>query len=172
MYGIIGLSAAVVVLGGGLIALNVADKSVNEDKNPVVEQTTENTGRGFIIVDDSSAPYIPDAGVTAKGKVKSVKVTNGDIVLDAIISKEASEGSYSEYTLRGYEDLSVDSLLVSTLFNNAFGLASESIIEENCTDFDKFGLADTAVSVEVTFESGNTKNCSSETALPLRQTYM
>lgn len=157
MYGIIGLSAAVVVLGGGLIALNIADKSVNEDKNPVVEQTTENTGRGFIIVDDSSAPYIPDAGVTAKGKVKSVKVTNGDIVLDAIISKEASEGSYSEYTLRGYEDLSVDSLLVSTLFNNAFGLTSESIIEENCTDFDKFGLADTAVSVEVTFESGNTK---------------
>ena len=157
MYGIIGLSAAVVVLGGALIALSITDKSDTEDKSSVVEQTTENTGSGFIIVDDSSAPYLPEAGASAKGKVKSVMVTNGDNVLDAVIAKEATDSSSAEYTLRGYEDLSVDSLLVSTLFNNAFGLTSESIIEENCTDFDKFGLADTAITVEVTFESGNTK---------------
>lgn len=157
MYGIIGLSAAVVVLGGGLAVLKMTDKSDKGAESSVVEQTTGAAGSGIIILDDSSAPYKPAEGESAKGKIKSVKVTNKDIVLDAVISKEASEGSSEEYTLRGYEDLAVDSLLVSTLFNNVQGLASESIIEENCTDFDKFGLADTAITVDVTFESGNTK---------------
>ena len=108
MYGIIGLSAAVVVLGGGLAVLKMTDKSDKDAGSSVVEQTTEAAGSGIIILDDSSAPYIPADGEAAKGKIKSVKVTNGDIVLDAIISKEASEGSYAEYTLKGYEDLSVD----------------------------------------------------------------
>lgn len=156
MYGIIGLCSAVAVLGGGLAVLKMLDNSGGGESSSVVEPTQVH-GSGIVIVDDSSAPYEAGEDAEIKGKVKSVKVTNEKSVLDAIIAEPAGESTSAVYTLKGYEDLDVDSLLVSTLFNNAHGLTSVSIIEDDCTELDKFGLADTATTVEVTYESGNLK---------------
>lgn len=155
IYGIIGLCSAVAVLGGGLAVLKMSDHSDSGSSSTV--ETTQEYGAGIVIVDDSSAPYKSEENSEAKGTVQSVRVTNEKSVLDAVIAEPAGESTPAVYTLKGYEDLSVDSMIVSTLFNNAHGLTSVSIIEDNCTDLDKFGLADTASEVEITYESGNKK---------------
>ena len=156
MYGIIGLCSAVAVLGGGLAVLKISDHSDSDSGSSSVE-TTQEYGAGIVIVDDSSAPYKAEENAEVKGKVQSVRVKNEKSVLDAVIAEPAGESTSAVYTLKGYEDLSVDSMIVSTLFNNAHGLTSVSIIEDDCSELDKFGLADTAVEVEITYESGNKK---------------
>lgn len=156
MYGIIGLCSAAALLGGGLAVLKMTDNSGGGESSSITEPT-QAYGSGIVIVDDSSAPYEAGEGTEIKGKVKSVKVTNDKSVLDAIVAEPAGESTPAVYTLKGYEDLDVDSSYVSTLFNNVHGLTSVSVIEDDCKELDKFGLADTATTVEVVYESGNLK---------------
>ena len=68
----------------------------------------------------------------------------------------AEDGANPVYTLEGFDDVTVNKTLLGTLVNNGNGLTSTALIEENCTDLAKFGLAEPKVTVEYTYESGGT----------------
>lgn len=61
----------------------------------------------------------------------------------------------SEYMIDGYEDLTLDTALLSTLANNGCALEADSLIEEQASDLGKYGLADPMADVTLTYEDGS-----------------
>ena len=115
MYGIIGLSAAVVVLGGGLAVLKVTDKSGNDSSSSVTAtESAVAPGADLVLIEDGDKA--PGTHTLEEehyhGVVKSVKVVNEFGTMEAVLEKEASEGESSVYTIKGCEDLPLDNSVV------------------------------------------------------------
>lgn len=136
--GIIGLSAALVVLGGGLAVLKLTEPKETEESSS--SASSEVSGAGITLVKDEV--------------ISSVKVTNRTDELNVIMLTAPTENSAATYTLDGYQDIALNTSVVGTLANNASGLASASMVVESCDTPEKYGFDDPEAVVEVTFESG------------------
>lgn len=144
---ILGLCGVLVVLGGGLAALKLTE---SDDAGSSSESaSSEVKGAGVSLVADKK---------DGSGTVASVKVKNRSGELDVIMNEKPSDGSAATYTLKGYEDIPLNTSVISTLPNNANGLTSNSIVAENCSDTSKYGFDDPQAQVELTYESGETVN--------------
>lgn len=64
------------------------------------------------------------------------------------------EDAAAEYTIDGYEDLTLDTALLSTLANNGCALEAQSLVEENAADLEKYGLAEPLADVTLSYEDG------------------
>ena len=60
----------------------------------------------------------------------------------------------STYMIDGFEDLTLDTTLLSTLAKNGCSLEAASLVEENATDLGKYGLAESAADVTFDYEDG------------------
>ncbi len=154
--GIIGLSAALVVLGGGFAALKLTEPKENKPSAPETSENVEPTVA--LIRDETVEGTDPATGADLKGVVKSVHVKNKTDEFD-VVQKPKEEGAdYVTYTIDGYQDVVMKDSVIGTLAHNANGLKSTQTIEENCTengiDIAKFGLADPAITVDLTYETG------------------
>lgn len=151
--GIIGLSAALVVLGGGAAALLLTDPNrdggdTSEPTEPAVEQQVK-----ILIHDDKVTGTDPETGADLEGVIKTVDVKNKTDELH-VVQLSQNDGTYVTYTLDGYQDVPMENSIIGTLAHNANGLTSEAIIEENCTDLAKFGLAEPEITVDIVYETG------------------
>lgn len=137
--GIIGLCAALAVLGGGLAALKLTEPEETEDST-------------------SSSSQVEGAGITLikEEEVASAKVIRAEDTLNVVLLNAKTDSSAATYTLEGYEDIPLTTSVVGTLVNNAKGLVSDSIVAENCQELEKYGLDKPQTTVELTFESGET----------------
>ena len=91
---IIGLSAAVVVLGGGLAALMLTEPKENENTDSSVSSSEESSvaeGSGIVLIQDEKAT---EAGST----VKEVTVKNADGTLHVVMDKAPTDESAATYT--------------------------------------------------------------------------
>lgn len=141
--GILGLCGVLVVLGGGLAALKLTE---DPDRNSSSEsESSEVKGAGVSLIADKSG---------GSGTISSVKVKNKNGDLDVIIKTPKTEDSAATYTLKGYEDIPLNTSIVGTLPNNVNGLVSNSIVAENCSDTSKYGFDSPQAEVELTYESG------------------
>ena len=159
MYGIIGLGAAVAVLGGGLAVLKLTDKSGDDNSSSVVEvQDTTVSGADLVLIEDSDKPVGSHTLEEEHyhGVVSGVEVTNELGTMEVVVKTPADEekGTAAVYTIKGYEDLPLVDSSVASLVNSIDDLTSLSLIEENCSDLDKFGLKDPAITVGIKYESG------------------
>ncbi len=150
--GLIGLGAAVAVLGGGLAVLKYTEpKDQPDEASTSVQETTQPTqGSGLTPGHDEKAADL-------EGVIIDVVVTNADEKIHVIKDDEASDESVTRYTLDGFEGIPLNSSVIGTLANNARNMTTTAIIEENCTDLEKFGLENPSVTVEVKYASGNKK---------------
>ncbi len=155
--GIIGLSAVLVVLGGGFAALKLTEpKDGGESSQP---ETSENAETPVSLIRDETVEGTdPSTGADLKGVVKSVHVKNQTDEFD-VVQKPKEEGKdYVTYTIDGYQDVVMKDSVIGTLAHNANGLKSTQTIEENCTengiDIAKFGLAEPVITVDLTYETG------------------
>ena len=175
--GIIALSAVLAVLGGGLAVMKLTEKP-EENNSSVVEETTQPEGAGIILVEDSTSPPRPTAAdeITngfAESYVKTVRVVNQTDELNVILKNAPADSTPATYTLRGYEELDVDTSLVGTLANNADGLVSASLIEEDSKELGKYGLEQPSVTVELEYGSGNVRKFYIGDTAPIKsQTYL
>lgn len=168
--GIIALSAAVVLLGGGLAYLKHTDGSGDSDTSSESSAVTQTAveGANLVLIDDTtelprplSEEPVTDANGNEllppeieKSPVKSAKVTNSSGVLEVVKTSDSGSGDDAVYTLAGYEKYDVNNAVVGTLVNNANGMTSASLVEEDCSDLSKFGLDKPGISVELTYEDG------------------
>ncbi len=152
--GIIGLSAALVALGGGAAALLLTEPDgKGGDTSAPTEAVSEQQVK-ILIHDDKVTGTDPETGADLEGIIKTVNVKNKTDELKVVQKSTKTENSAATYTLDGYQDILMNDALVGTLANNANGLTSEDVIEENCTDLAKFGLDNPSVTVDVEYESG------------------
>lgn len=175
--GIIALSAALAVLGGGLAVMKLTEKP-EENDNSVVEETTQPEGAGIILIEDSTEPprTTSENEITnsfEESYVKTVRVINQTEELNVIVKEAPTDTTAVIYTLKGYEDLDVDTSVVGTLAHNANGLTSASLIEEDSKNLGKYGLEEPSVTVELAYESGNVRKFYIGDTAPIKsQTYL
>ncbi len=146
--GIIGLSAVLVVLGGGLAFLKLTDpdKDNSSESTDIADPNAPQGADILIVTDDKTADGL--------GVVKSAVIKNETDEIKVKMLSAATDDEDAVYTIEGFEDLNVNTTLVSTLINNGNGLHSTSLVEEHCTNFEKFGLDEPRVTVEYEYESG------------------
>lgn len=154
---IIGLGAAVAVLGGGLAALVLTDPKTEEPDVTDDPSVTDEDVQRIIIHDEKASSADPDSEEYAEGVVKTVDVKNADDLLHVVQKTGKTDESAATYTLDGYQDVNMNTSVIGTLANNANELTCEAVIEENCSDLAKFGLASPVITVDITFESGTKK---------------
>lgn len=152
--GLVALSAVLVLLGGGYAALKLTEPKEEEESSssePAGEQ------QSVIIIRDivPDGPDSPDKSYQ-EGVIKTVDVKNKTDELHVVQKSTKTEESAATYTLDGYQDVVMKDTMIGTLANNANELTSEAVIEENCTDLAKFGLASPAITVDIAYESGTT----------------
>ncbi|HOC32785.1 MAG TPA: DUF4340 domain-containing protein, partial [Ruminococcus flavefaciens] len=153
--GMICLSAVLAVLGGGFAYLKLTEPAGddNSSSSSDLSYPTSNEGAGIRIVADS---YEEGAEL---GTVKTATVKNAEGELKIKMDKPADSeaGSSATYTLEGCDGITINTAMVGTLVNNGNGLESSALIEENCTDFAKFGLDKPQAEIEYKYESGNVR---------------
>ncbi len=157
--GIIGLSAALVVLGGGLAVLKLTEKdsgSGNESSLSETEPTTEAEGSGLTLVYDTSLEG-PDSTEHVHGVVDTIEVTNESGTYTAKLVQKATDDEAAVYTIEGCDDIPLKASTISSLANNTVSLSTTALIEEHPENKAKFGLAEPSATVVVTFESGTKK---------------
>ncbi|MBO5164089.1 MAG: DUF4340 domain-containing protein [Ruminococcus sp.] len=150
--GIIGLSAALVVLGGGAAALLLTDPKdggSSESESSETEQQIK-----ILIHDDKTTGTDPETGADLKGVIKTVDVKNPTDEFHVVQKTSQTEESAATYTLDGYQDVVMNDSVIGTMANNANGLTSEAVVEENCTDLAKFGLETPVITVDIEYETG------------------
>lgn len=138
--GIIGLSAVLVVLGGGLAALKLTEPEDSGDSSS--QSSSEASGAGITLIKDE--------------EIEKIKVKNTNQEFTVVVETAATEDSGAVYTIEGYEDIPLTTSVVGTLANNARGLTSDSIVEENSGELEKFGFGAPQAEAEITFASGET----------------
>ena len=146
--GIIALSALLVaMLGGGYAYMKLTpEEGGGEGSSSSLLLATEAEGQGTVLVSDNGE----------KGVVKEALVTNADDELKIVMKDAPDEsGVGATYTLKDYKDLDVNTSVVGTLINNGNGIQAQSLIAHDCTDLEKYGLAQPKATVEFTYESGN-----------------
>ncbi len=141
--GIIGLSSALVVLGGGLAVLKITEPKEKEEISS--SASSEVSGAGITLIKEDDNDF-----------VASVKVTNRTDVLNVVVLTEPTESSAATYTLDGYQDIPLNTSVIGTLANNATGLTSGSKVVDNCDSPEKYGFDDPEAVVELVFDSGET----------------
>ena len=155
---IIGLGVVLAALGGGAAALMLTDPDKdpeNESSTSESEIPTDNEQQAVILIrDDKVTGTDPDTGADLEGVVEKVSVSNEYGEFDVVHQDKAGEDGGILYTIDGYQDIVMNDALVGTLANNANGMTSSAVIEENCTDLEKFGLSDPSVTVKVEYETG------------------
>lgn len=150
--GILCLTGVLAVLGGGYAALRLTEPTDEEVSSSESVPETEDT---IILIHDSSITETdPETGETVEGVIKTVDVKNKEDELHVIQKTAKTEDSAATYTLDGYQDIPMNDSVIGTLANNANGLTTNETIEENCTNLEKFGLANPEITVDITYESG------------------
>ena len=149
---IIGLGVAVVVLGGGLTALMLTEPKNTDNNESTVSATEESSevyGAGIGLITDEKADE--------EGLIKEVTVKNSTDTLNVVMDKAPTEDSAATYTLKGYEDIPLNTAVVGTLANNAVHMVSSSIVDDTGDNLSKFGLDSPQAEVEVKFQTGTVK---------------
>lgn len=152
--GIIGLSAVLVVLGGGYAALMLTQPDDSAEESSISESSETQQQAVILIHDDKVTGTDPETGADLEGVIKTVDVKNKSGELHVVQKTPATDDSAATYTLDGYQNIEMRTAVIGTLANNANGMTSAAVVEENCTDLAKFGLDSPAVTVSVEYETG------------------
>lgn len=146
--GIIGLSCALAVLGGGLAFLKLTDPDKNgESSETSVSKTAidETSGAGVEIINKDA------------NTINRIEVTNSEGSYTVIRTKEANgEEEAAEYAIEEAKDVPVDRQILSTIVNNFANLTSNSIVSDTNEEAAKYGLSPAAVTVKFTYDGGET----------------
>lgn len=151
--GIIGLSALLLALGGGAAALLLTEPKDGGESSSSSQSEVEKQVK-ILIYDDKVKGTDPETGADLKGVIKSVKVKNSTDEFYVVQNGVTENGSGIIYTFDGYQEVNMNNALIGTLANNANGLTSEDVVEENCIDLAKFGLENPEITVDIEYETG------------------
>lgn len=150
---IIGLSALLLALGGGAAALLLTEPKDDGESSSSSQSEVEKQVK-ILIYDDKVTGTDPETGADLEGVIKSVKVKNATDEFYVVQNGVTENGSGIIYTFDGYQEVNMNNALIGTLANNANGLTSDDVVEENCTDLAKFGLENPEITVDIEYETG------------------
>lgn len=137
--GVKGLIAGVAVLallGGGVAAMKLTEPKNDSSGESSVSSETE-----------EKAIYSGNAD-----DIKSIEVTNDNGGFTIKRTAAASGDTGSKFAVEGLENIKTDDSVLSNFAPNAASLDAVTVIEENCSDPARFGLAEPAATAVITFD--------------------
>lgn len=127
---------AVVVLGGGLAASVYV---LGQNQPP--EENIESSEAEAIVLNTLNADDLLSADIT---NTEHFTVT-----------RALDESGTAIYSIEGFEDMTMDGGLLSTVISNGSKLEAASLVEEQASDLGKYGLAEPAASVVLHYAGGS-----------------
>ncbi len=145
---ILGLAGGVVLVAGLAVAVVLVSSKQSD------EQSSSEASSAVTTVNEEDLIL----SAQAVENVVSVEVTNPQDAYTIVRTEkaDAEAGTSVVFKVKGWEDVPTDTSLASTLANNIASLTAASIVTEDCTDMDKYGLGDTASRGKLTFDDGST----------------
>lgn len=141
--GIIGGLVLVAALGGAALLLLSTDPS------------DDSSGNGSSSVEETSAAEIPLTSQEPNA-VSSIDIQNASGSYEVVRVQEGDDENNAVYAISGWEDVPTDTSKLWTLSNNTATMAASAVVEEDCTDLEKFGLdEDTAALATLHFDDGS-----------------
>ena len=137
---IAGLSAAVVMVS----RQQAAEESSSEAE---MSASSAAVNEGDLVLSTQSAENVVSV---------NVENSNGSFEIVRTKKADAEAGTAVEFGVKGWEDLPTNTGLTSTLANNIASLTASSLVAEDCTDMDKYGLGDDAAKGTLKFDDGST----------------
>lgn len=133
---VLACTAALAVCGGGyaVLMLTGADEGGSSSSSSTAE---------------SSISIPTELFSFEKADIISVTAENSAGGFVAVPEGEPAEDGTVTFTIEGIEDLDVNYTLTTSIVNSASALSSESTVEENATDLEKYGLAQPQAKVTV-----------------------
>ncbi len=146
---ILGLAGGCVLVAGLVAAVVVVSRQQAADESSseaeISSASTAVNAENLVLSDKAAA------------NVVSIDVENntGSYVVVRTVEADEASGAAAEFGVKGWEDLPTNTALASTLANNMAGLSASSLVLENCTDMDKYGLGNDAAKGKLTFDDGS-----------------
>jgi len=141
------IAAAALVIVGTALAVVILTGHSDEDNSSIDVSSLANQ-----LLDDEEVNAVqlnPESG----DDVREIQISNTeDFTVYQL--KPASEDEKAVYTIRGYEDMNLDTGLISTLVNNASELSAIQLVEETPSDLAKYGLSDPLSRVKMSYQDG------------------
>ena len=141
--------AVLVLLGGGLTAMLLSNRSTGTAEDSSQSESTET-----ITLNQHDAADVVRAEIH-NGEDFEVIPVAGDAETETA-ADSGSETASLQYTIKGYEDLTMDSDFLSTLVKNGCALEAKSLVEKDPADPGKYGLGDEGVTAVLHYGDGST----------------
>lgn len=138
--GVIAGVAVLAVLGGAYAAITLMDKDSGSEKSSSSASVSSEAEK------ETKELYSHD-----QADVASIDISNSGGSFKVVRSSKNKEDNSAQFTIEGYEDLDLNTTLVSSLASNASSM-KVSVIEENAADLSKYGLKEPAAEVAVKFD--------------------
>ncbi len=133
--------AALAVAGGGYAALKLT------------EEDSSSGGASSSASDKlTSEIHVPLTAFEA-ADVTLISIENENGSYEAVPAGSPAEDGTVEMTIKGFEKLDVNKNITSSILNSAKALSSETTVEENASDLDKYGLKEPRASFTVSSAS-------------------
>lgn len=136
---IAGLAAAVAVVSNK----QAADESSSEAE---IHNQEDNVNPEDLILSEQSSD-----------NVSSIDIENSTGSFTIVRTKEADKAADTAviFGVKGWEDIPTNTAISGTLANNTASLSANSIVLEDCTDMDKYGLGESAAKAVMHFDDGS-----------------
>lgn len=138
---VLACTAALVIAGGGYAVLTLTGAD-EDNKNSSSSNSVENS---------ISVPV--ELFSFERADIISVSAENVSGSFEAVPDGEPTEDGTIMFTIKGLEDLDINYTMTSSILNSSAALSSESTVEENASDLEKYGLADPQAKVTVKSDS-------------------
>lgn len=147
---IIGLIGGCVLIAGlaGAVAVVSQKQAAEQSSSEAEEAEQSSTVDPALLVLSEQEP----------NHVASVAITNstGSFEIIRTAEADADAGTDAVFGVKGWEDIPTNTSVAWTLANNIATLSATSIVLEDCTEMEKYGLGDDAATAEMTFDDGST----------------
>ncbi len=144
------------LIGGGVLVAGLAAAVVVVSNKQAADESSSEAEMSSAATTVNEADLILSAQDV--NNVVSVDVENstGAYTIIRTAEADAEAGTSAVFGVKGYEDIPTNTALASTLANNIASLTASSIVLEDCTDMEKYGLGDDAAKGRLTFDDGST----------------
>lgn len=134
---VLACTAALVIVGGGYAVLKLTETDEN------------NKNSSSLTVSDNSISVPTELFGFEKTDIISVTAENNGGGFEAVPDGKPAEDGTIMFTVKGLEDLDINYTLTSSILNSSAALSSESTVEENASDTEKYGLTNPQAKVTV-----------------------
>lgn len=144
------------LVGGGVLVAGLAAAVVVVSNNQAADESSSEAEMSSAATTVNQADLILSAQDVSNVASVDVENSTGKYTIIRTADANAETGESAVFKVKGYEELPTNTALASTLANNIATLTASSIVIEDCTDMEKYGLGDDAAKGRLTFDDGST----------------